>query len=91
MIPLWKQSSWHIKAPTQKICEYEILRKMRTSAHADFRLADLTDLDLFQQELDSTLFPGLSSDIKVHGGFADEHARYGIYFINDKSPIKHMY
>lgn len=40
-----------------------------------FRLADLTDLDLFLQGLDPTLFPGLPSSIQVHQGFANEHAK----------------
>ena len=39
-------------------------------------LADLTDLDIPLTKLDSTLFPGLSSSIKVHSGFAAEHAKY---------------
>ncbi|KAJ7132294.1 lipase [Mycena epipterygia] len=35
----------------------------------------LTDASLIQKPLDSTLFPGISSDIWVHWGFADEHAK----------------
>ncbi|KAF5324349.1 hypothetical protein D9619_011120 [Psilocybe cf. subviscida] len=35
----------------------------------------LTDGDFFLKNLDSTLFPGISSSIKVHDGFADEHAK----------------
>ncbi|KAF7770882.1 hypothetical protein Agabi119p4_6856 [Agaricus bisporus var. burnettii] len=31
----------------------------------------LTDADIFLQNLDSNLFPGLPKDIKVHSGFAD--------------------
>ncbi|KAF8493037.1 lipase class 3 family protein [Russula emetica] len=38
-------------------------------------LADLTDLNFFLQGLDPTLFPGLPSSIKVHEGFANEHAK----------------
>jgi predicted lipase len=38
-------------------------------------LADLTDGDLILGPLDSTLFPGLSSSIQVHQGFANEHAK----------------
>ena len=38
-------------------------------------LADLTDLNLGLKGLDSTFFPGVSSDVQVHGGFADEHAQ----------------
>ncbi|KAI9458384.1 lipase [Lactarius psammicola] len=38
-------------------------------------LADLTDANFFLTNLDSTLFPGLSSSIQVHSGFAAEHAK----------------
>ncbi|KAH9044012.1 Alpha/Beta hydrolase protein [Lactarius hengduanensis] len=38
-------------------------------------LADLTDVDFFLTNLDSTLFPGLPSSIQVHSGFAAEHAK----------------
>ena len=38
-------------------------------------LSDLTDVNIFTKNLDSGLFPGVSSDIWVHGGFADEHAK----------------
>ncbi|KAH0836865.1 Alpha/Beta hydrolase protein [Lanmaoa asiatica] len=34
----------------------------------------VTDADFFLENLDSTLFPGLSSDIQVHSGFRDEQA-----------------
>ncbi|KAJ7639217.1 lipase class 3 family protein [Roridomyces roridus] len=37
-------------------------------------LADETDVDFFLQHMNTTLFPGLSSSIEVHSGFADEHA-----------------
>ncbi|THH04592.1 hypothetical protein EW145_g5402, partial [Phellinidium pouzarii] len=38
-------------------------------------LADLTDVDFFLDNLNSTLFPGIDSSIQVHNGFADEHAK----------------
>ncbi|EKM50550.1 uncharacterized protein PHACADRAFT_263889 [Phanerochaete carnosa HHB-10118-sp] len=38
-------------------------------------LADLTDVDIITENLDSTLFPGISSSIEVHSGFADEQAK----------------
>ena len=38
-------------------------------------LADLTDGDLILGPLNLTLFPGLSSSILVHQGFANEHAK----------------
>jgi len=34
----------------------------------------VTDGDFFLKKLDSTLFPGISSHIEVHSGFADEQA-----------------
>ncbi|KAL6307289.1 lipase [Sparassis latifolia] len=37
-------------------------------------LADLTDVNLIQEALDPTLFPGLSTDILVHSGFANEQS-----------------
>ncbi|KAF8180842.1 alpha/beta-hydrolase [Pholiota molesta] len=35
----------------------------------------VTDIEFSLINLNSTLFPGISSDIKVHSGFADEHAK----------------
>jgi len=35
----------------------------------------LSDTDFFLTNLDTTLFPGLSSSIEVHSGFADEQAK----------------
>ncbi|PCH40107.1 hypothetical protein WOLCODRAFT_23846 [Wolfiporia cocos MD-104 SS10] len=37
-------------------------------------LSDLTDVDIITENLNSTLFPGVSSDVWVHSGFADEQA-----------------
>jgi hypothetical protein len=42
---------------------------------SDLSLADLTDGDLILGSLDPTLFPGLSSLIQVHQGFANEQAK----------------
>jgi hypothetical protein len=38
-------------------------------------LADLTDGDLILSSLDPKLFPGLSSSIRVHQGFANDQAK----------------
>ncbi|KAI0751667.1 alpha/beta-hydrolase [Daedaleopsis nitida] len=38
-------------------------------------LSDLTDLNIATKSLDTSLFPGVSSAVQVHGGFADEHAK----------------
>ncbi|KIJ21171.1 hypothetical protein PAXINDRAFT_165906 [Paxillus involutus ATCC 200175] len=35
----------------------------------------VTDVDFFLTNLDSTLFPGISSSIEVHSGFKDEQAK----------------
>lgn len=35
----------------------------------------ITDADFFLTNLDSALFPGISSDIEVHNGFGDAQAR----------------
>jgi len=37
--------------------------------------SDLTDLDVPKKTLDASLFPGVSSSIEVHSGFADEQAK----------------
>ncbi|EIM81619.1 alpha/beta-hydrolase [Stereum hirsutum FP-91666 SS1] len=37
--------------------------------------SDLTDVNFSLDTLDSTLFPGVSSDVEVHNGFAAEHAK----------------
>lgn len=38
------------------------------------RESDLTDVDVPLAALNTTLFPGISSDVEVHSGFQDEHA-----------------
>ncbi|THH12073.1 hypothetical protein EW145_g245 [Phellinidium pouzarii] len=38
-------------------------------------VAELTDLDIFMKNLDSTLFPGIDPSVGVHSGFADSQAR----------------
>jgi len=35
----------------------------------------ITNVDILQENLDPALFPGLSSSIKAHKGFANEHAK----------------
>ncbi|PPQ76610.1 LOW QUALITY PROTEIN: hypothetical protein CVT26_012749 [Gymnopilus dilepis] len=37
--------------------------------------ADATDVDAFLESLDSTLFPGISSSVEAHSGFANEQAK----------------
>ncbi|GJE91306.1 lipase family protein [Phanerochaete sordida] len=38
-------------------------------------LADLTDVDISMTTLDSSLFPGVSSSVEAHEGFANEQAK----------------
>ena len=35
----------------------------------------LTDIDIVLDDLDSSLFPGVSSSVKVHNGFGEAHER----------------
>ena len=41
----------------------------------DISEADTTDADIFLESLDPTLFPGVSSSIEAHSGFANEQAK----------------
>lgn len=38
-------------------------------------LSLLTDADIIQRNLDTSLFPGIPSSVFVHDGFADQHAQ----------------
>ena len=54
-------------------------------------LALLTDVDLILGGLDSSLFPGLSSDIEVHSGFRNDQSQYvhlvlSLYAKSNSSP-----
>lgn len=44
-------------------------------------MAVLTDADFILGGLDSSLFPGLSSDIKVHSGFRNEQSLYALLVV----------
>jgi hypothetical protein len=37
--------------------------------------ADATDANAFLENLDWSLFPGISSSVQVHSGFANEQAK----------------
>ena len=39
------------------------------------READTTDADILLESLDPTLFPGVSTSIEAHSGFANEQAK----------------
>ena len=36
----------------------------------------MTDVEVLLEPLDPTLFPGMSSSIEAHSGFANEQAKY---------------
>lgn len=38
-----------------------------------------TDIDAFLEKLNPSLFPGISSSIEVHSGFANEQAKYDLF------------
>jgi len=46
-------------------------------------LSDLTDVDIFMGNLDSTLFPGVSSSVEVHEGFRNEHEQTAETILNE--------
>ncbi|KAG9315830.1 hypothetical protein JVU11DRAFT_3479 [Chiua virens] len=49
------------------------------------RFADLTDVDIVMESLDSTLFPGIDTSVQVHSGFANEHAKIAPSFLSSHS------
>lgn len=61
--------------PTQ----LSVLHSLMTIVEANIcifpSLSDLTDVDIITENLNSTLFPGVSTDIYVHSGFANEQAQ----------------
>ncbi|EJF58128.1 alpha/beta-hydrolase [Dichomitus squalens LYAD-421 SS1] len=46
-------------------------------------LSDLTDVDIPMENLNSDLFPGVSSDVQVHSGFANEHAKTATIILDE--------
>ncbi|KAG6909782.1 hypothetical protein DXG01_015275 [Tephrocybe rancida] len=46
-----------------------------TNSDSLYRQADLTDADIVLSSLDSALFPGVSSSVEVHQGFARQQAK----------------
>lgn len=46
-------------------------------------MSDLTDVDIFMGNLDSTLFPGVSSSVQVHEGFRNEHAKTALQILSE--------
>ncbi|KAI1789485.1 alpha/beta-hydrolase [Ganoderma leucocontextum] len=53
--------------------------------------SDLTDINLVRTPLNSTLFPGVSSDVQVHGGFADEHAKTATIILDEVKKLLSSY
>lgn len=48
---------------------------VKTCAYGNSSEALATDADIIRRSLDGTLFPGISSDVGVHGGFGDEQEK----------------
>ncbi|KAL6303473.1 alpha/beta-hydrolase [Sparassis latifolia] len=54
-------------------------------------LSDLTDADIITENLDSSLFPGVSSDIWVHSGFANEQAQTATTILTETNSLIQQY
>jgi hypothetical protein len=50
-------------------------------------VSDLTDVDIIMTNLDSTLFPGVSSSVEVHQGFANEHSLTATTILNEVTQL----
>lgn len=76
MTPTSTPWSSPIKEQTQKKCEtyFGLSSCVSLPKLLPSRESLVTDADFFLTNLNSTLFPGISSDIEVHSGFADEQA-----------------
>ena len=73
-----QRSSSLIKEPTLLKCQCNhCIASTKTDKLFDvYSQADATDADVIRKSLDPTLFPGVSSSIGVHSGFANEQAKY---------------
>lgn len=77
MTQVWTLSSLLTKGPTPPKCmcfHYDQTTQLFTQLVALHRLPLITDSDFFLTTLDSSLFPGIPSDIEVHDGFKDAQA-----------------
>jgi hypothetical protein len=54
---------------------FPVLYLMAAHVYDNSSEALATDVNIIQRSLDSTLFPGISSDVAVHSGFADEQEK----------------
>ena len=52
-----------------------ILAQLQQKAEYVYSEADITDVDALLEPLDPALFPGVSSSIEAHSGFAREQAK----------------
>ncbi|KAG1885084.1 alpha beta-hydrolase [Suillus subluteus] len=53
--------------------------------------ADLTDANALTRRLDPTLFPGVDSNVEVHSGLADEHARTASIILKEVKSLISQY
>ncbi|KAL4069869.1 Alpha/Beta hydrolase protein [Scleroderma yunnanense] len=53
--------------------------------------ADLTNMDLPLTSPSSTLFPGIDSSVKVHSGFANEHAKTALIILDEVKRLLTLY
>ena len=72
-----QRSSSLIKEPTLLKCQCNhCIASTKTDNLFDVcSEADATDIDVFLESLNPTLFPGVSSSIEAHSGFANEQAK----------------
>ena len=78
----WTQSLSRIKEPIPRKCKIIFLTKFPDCLRLSYplSLADLTDASIFPEKPNPLLFPGISSGVEVHSGFANEQAKYVTHF-----------
>ncbi|KAI0271128.1 Alpha/Beta hydrolase protein [Russula aff. rugulosa BPL654] len=54
-------------------------------------IADLTDLKVFKTKLDPSIFPNIPNGIRVHSGFAEEHANTAVVVLQAVESLLQMY
>ncbi len=78
MIPALTPSLLATREPIPRKCQsfHLLLYSAVPSCLLFHSLPIITDLDFFLESLDSSLFPGIGSSIKVHSGFKESQAEY---------------
>lgn len=77
LIPRSIRSSLHTKGQIRLPCKHgsDYLGDGQGSMLIENSTSELSDIDIEKENLDSTLFPGVSSSVEVHSGFANEQTR----------------